>query len=107
MKPMRPIRPMRPMTQAAHQMEQVRVWLARGEAWWRDEWMRLRPQIAMVRGFIRERWKTLWLKAHPVQAVAEALIPQVLALVWAIVIFSSQFGGGIGPVYGRIIVAVF
>src|SRR5690348_3699728 len=104
---MKPIRPIKPMTQAAHGMEQVRIWLARGESWWRAEWIRLRPQIEMVRRFIRERWKTLWLNAHPVQAVAEALIPQVLALVWAIVIFSSQFGGGIGPVYGRIIVAVF
>ncbi|HEY7343776.1 MAG TPA: ATP-binding protein [Ktedonobacterales bacterium] len=69
--------------------------------------MRLRPQIALVWRFIRERWKTLWLHTHPIQAVAEALAPQALALVWALVIFSSQFGGGLGPVYGRIIVAVF
>jgi signal transduction histidine kinase len=104
---MRPMRPMRPMEQAAHQVEQLRIWLARGGSWGRDEWVRLRPQIALVWRFIRERWKTLWLQTHPAQAVAEALIPQALALVWALVIITSQFGGGVGPVYGRIIVAVF
>jgi len=40
--------------------------------------------------FIRDRWKTLWLRTHPIQAVAEALIPQVLALVWAIVIVPAE-----------------
>ena len=91
---MRPIQPIRPLRVAANQAAQVRVWLARGESWWRDEWMRLRPQIALVWRFIRERWKTLWLHTHPVQAVAEALVPQALALVWAVVIMTSQVGGG-------------
>src|SRR5512146_203456 len=93
----RPMRPMRPMEQAAHQVDQLRIWLARGGSWGRDEWVRLRPQIALVWRFIRERWKTLWLQTHPAQAVAEALIPQALALVWALVIITSQFGGGVGP----------
>ena len=104
---MRPIKSMRPVQQATHEMERARIWLARGESWWRDEWMRLRPQIALVWRFIRERWKTLWLRTNPIQAVAEALVPQALALIWSLIIMTSQFGGGVGPVYGRIIVAVF
>jgi signal transduction histidine kinase len=95
------------MAQAAHQMEHVRIWLARGGAWGRSEWMRLRPQFALMWRFMRERWKTLWLRTHPIQAVAEALIAQVLALVWAVIVLSTQSESGIGPIYGSIIVAAF
>lgn len=117
MKPIRSMRPMRPMRQAAHQMDQLRLWLAQGEAWWRDVWIRLRPQIALVWRFIREQWKTLWLRTHPMQAVAEALIPQVLALVWAIVIVPAEVwavvtGPGTarqnsGAINGSIVVILF
>ena len=44
------------------------------------------PTDGDVVAIIRERWKTLWLHAHPIQAVAEALVPQALALVWSLVI---------------------
>jgi signal transduction histidine kinase len=101
------MRPIRPLREAANQAAQARVWLTRGESWWRAEWMRLRPQIALVRRFIRERWKTLWLRTNPLQAVAEALIAQVLALVWAVIVLSTQSESGIGPIYGSIIVAAF
>lgn len=104
---MRPIKPVRSKARAAGLAGQLRIWLAWGMAWWRDEWMRLRPQIALMWRFIRERWKTLWLRTHPIQAVAEALVPQALALVWAVLTMTTQLEGGIGPVYGRIIVAVF
>jgi signal transduction histidine kinase len=101
------MRPVRPTTQAANQADQVRMWLARGEAWWRGEWTLLRPQLEASWRFIRERWKTLWLRTHPIQAVAEALVAQVLALVWAVIVLSTQSESGIGPIYGSIIVAAF
>lgn len=74
---------------------------------WRDEWERLLPQIQAVWRFAQKRWKTLWLHTHPVQAVAEALIPQALVLVWAVVVVVTHLRSGVGPIYGPIIIILF
>jgi signal transduction histidine kinase len=89
------------------QADQLREWATRGRVWWHDEWARLRPHIAAADRFIREHWKTLWLHTHPLQAVAEALIPQVLTLMWAIIIVPAQFGPGSSAMYGPIVYILF
>jgi signal transduction histidine kinase len=84
--------------------------MKRADDWrddWRDEWERLLPQIQAVWRFVRERWKTLWLHTHPAQAVAEALIPQALVLVWAVVVVVTHLRSGVGPIYGPIIIILF
>ena len=55
------------------------------------EWMRLRPQLAVTWRFARSRWRMLWLSAHPLQAVAEAVVVQIVALLWAILIIPAHF----------------
>ena len=71
------------------------------------EWARLRPRLVIAWRFALRRWRMLWLSAHPVRAVAEALIVQGIALLWALLNIPRQFGPGSGSMYGSIVVVLF
>lgn len=84
--------------------------MKRADDWrnqWRDEWANVRPQIQAVWRFAQKRWKTLWLHTNPMQAIVEALIPQVFVLVWAVVVVATRFESGVGPIYGPSIIILF
>lgn len=67
--------------------ERARAGITRLDA----EWAALRPQLAAAWRFALRRWRMLWLSAHPIQAVAEAVVVQAVALLWAILIIPGQF----------------
>jgi signal transduction histidine kinase len=72
------------------------------------QWRRVSPHAHAARTIFLERWRLLWLRAHPVQAIAEALIAQTLALIWGILVVPEQFAPRDRIVYlGPIILIVF
>ncbi|HEX8727500.1 MAG TPA: HAMP domain-containing protein, partial [Ktedonobacterales bacterium] len=58
------------------------------------EWADARPRLAVVWRFALRRWRMLWLSAHPIQAVIEAVIVQGVALIWAILVIPMRFDRG-------------
>ena len=61
--------------------------IARLEAEWTRQW----PHVVASWRFARRRWRMLWLSAHPLQAVAEAVVVQAVALLWAVLIIPGRF----------------
>ncbi len=61
--------------------------IARREAEWTRPW----PHVVASWRFARRRWRMLWLSAHPLQAVAEAVVVQAMALLWAVLIIPGRF----------------
>lgn len=61
--------------------------IARLEAEWTRQW----PHVVASWRFARRRWRMLWLSAHPLQAVAEAVVVQAMALLWAVLIIPGRF----------------
>lgn len=88
-------------------------WLTRLSA----QWIRLRPHLATSWHVARQYWGALWLQTHPVRAIAEALIVQALALLWAIVIVPAEIWAVViapaearqrsGAINGSIVVILF
>ncbi|HET8908534.1 MAG TPA: ATP-binding protein [Ktedonobacterales bacterium] len=100
MKAMRAIRA-RGVAVTAHSWNQWRSGVA-------GQWRRVSPHVHVARHIMRERWRSLWLRAHPAQAIAEALVAQTLALVWGILVVPEQFAPRERVVYaGPIILIVF
>ena len=62
-----------------------------GIAWLEAGWTRQWPHVVASWRFARRRWGMLWLSAHPLQAVAEAVVVQIVALLWAILIIPAHF----------------
>jgi signal transduction histidine kinase len=58
------------------------------------EWADARPRLAVAGRFALRRWRMLWLSAHPIQAVIEAVIVQGVALIWAILVIPMRFDRG-------------
>jgi signal transduction histidine kinase len=84
-------------------------------AWWQGARRRLLlsvlyllPSLRASWRFTQRRWHALWLHAHPLQAVAEGLLLQTLALLWGILIVPRQFSPDERAIYnGPIIVIIF
>jgi signal transduction histidine kinase len=100
MKAIRAIR-VRSVAVTAHSWNQWRSGVA-------GQWRRVSPHAHVARTVFLERWRSLWLRAHPVQAIAEAMVAQTLALVWGILVVPEQFAPKDRVVYaGPIILIVF
>ncbi|HEX6543541.1 MAG TPA: ATP-binding protein [Ktedonobacterales bacterium] len=74
---------------------------------WSDGWMRLRPHSEAAWQIAQQRWRALWLGTHPVRAVAEAMVAQAVALLWAFLALPARFSPDTGPIRGSIIVILF
>lgn len=73
-----------------------------------EQWMRLRPHLSLSWRIAWQHWHTLWLRARPIQAIAEALLVQGAALLWGILIVPQQFTVADRQKYiGPIILIVF